>query len=233
MTTLATTTTTRRAADQRGGRAPRSRPRRRLPAPSSAQYAGGSSLACRTQQLNRKGCRWRQQAANDNVNDNDNNDPWRGEQAGRSSPAIAAKASTAGPLLCSIRRRIESRVSDYAASVSLLPLAMAFESVRDLLGTELAVAAIERAMVRHRIAVADLKRDTLSLAEATEICDALSIKTYKLTFQGIEGWRGGEQRRMKGGSYVGGTAAVRSSSNSGGQAKDDGEVCSLVRWWSR
>ena len=76
-----------------------------------------------------------------------------------------------------IRGRIESRVSDYAASVSSSPSAMAFKSVRDSLGTESAVAAIGRAMARHRIAVADLKRDTLSLAEAAEICDALSIKT--------------------------------------------------------
>jgi hypothetical protein len=177
MTTLTTTTTTRRAADQRGGRPPQSRPRCQPPAPSSARYAGGSSLACRTQQLNKKGSHWRQQAAKDNIDDDDDNDPRRGKQTGWSSPAIAAKASTAGPLLRSIRGRIKSRVSDYTPSVSLSPLAMAFESVQDSMGTESAVAAIGRAMARHRIAVADLKRDTLSLAEAAEICDALSIKT--------------------------------------------------------
>ncbi len=115
--------------------------------------------------------------ADDNVDDDDDNNPRRGKQMGRSSPAVTAKALIAGPLLRSIRGRIESCVSDYAASVLSLPLTMAFESVRDSLGTESAVAAIRRAMARHRIAVADLKRDTLSLAEAAEICDALSIKT--------------------------------------------------------
>ena len=65
------------------------------------------------QQLNKKGCHWRQQAADDNVDDDDN-DPRRGEQTGRSSPAIVAKASTANPLLRSILGRIKSRVSDAA-----------------------------------------------------------------------------------------------------------------------
>ena len=48
-------------------------------------------------------------------------------------------------------KRIEVRVSDYGASVLLLPLGAAFTSVRDMLGTPGAAKAFGRAMVRHRI----------------------------------------------------------------------------------
>jgi hypothetical protein len=37
---------------------------------------------------------------------------------------------------------------------------------------------------------------------------------------------------MKGGSYAGSAAVIKGGSRQWRTAKDDGEVCSLLQWWS-